>query len=128
MTRYSHYDVHQTYDVYTLSNKSAMYWPILSASIPLVLSSITRLFSNLVNQSYNTAPVIVVDGFEIVHKGNADIRVGVDAIEGLANESTGKILSPGEGWNPPFRVKSYISFYTSSNVSQQLQVSLGGYM
>jgi len=71
---------------------------------------------------------VICDGFEIIHDGNADVRIGIDDIEGVANRSQGKILKPGESWSPPFRVKNYLTFYTSSNVSQLLYVSVGGYV
>lgn len=127
MTRFVNYDVHMTYGWYTLANKSSQYWPTNNCSRPLALSTATRLISALVNQSYTTAPIQVIDSFEIVHIGNAAIRVKVDDIEGVANESEGKIINPGETWGPPYRLKNFLTFYTSSNVSQQLQISVGAY-
>lgn len=128
MTKFVNYDLHQTYDWYTFANKSSQYWPTNNCSRPLGLSTATNLICNLVNQSYNQAPVLVIDSFEIIHKGNADLRVRVDDVEGVVNESQGKIVSPGETWSPPYRLKNFLTFYTSSNTSQQLQISVGAYL
>ena len=127
---FENYDAHQTYDVYTFANLSTMYWPTLNCSTPKNLSTVTQLFSELVNQALgignaSVGPRRVVDGFEIVHKGSTDVRVKADPVEGVANESQGYVLSPGVTWSPPFRLNNYVTVYTSSNVSELLQISIG---
>ena len=71
---------------------------------------------------------VVIDGFELIHDGNTDIRVKVDDIEGVANQSEGKLIKPGEIWHPPFRLHDYLSFYTSANTSQLIRITIGGYV
>ena len=127
MTRV-HYDGHFCYEVYTLANKSSMFWPTLNCSRPLAYSTATRLVTALVNKSYNKAIVDVIDGVSFYHKGTADVRVRIDDIEGIANESMGKVLEPGEEWCPPYRIKHNVTFYTSSNVSQLIVMQVGFYL
>lgn len=127
MTRWAqrNYDFHKSIDIYTLANKSSIFWPTLNCSRPLVLSTATRYAANLINESQRQ--IQTIDNFEIVHRGNVAVRIGIDDLEGVANDSQGKILFPGESWNPPFRIHQHLTLYTSSNVSQSLQLSIGGY-
>ena len=131
MTRINNYDVHKSYDVYSLANKSSIYWPTLNCSRPLQKSTVTDLITSLVSLGTNNANLrqtVICDAFEIINDGNADIRVTVDDVEGLANQSQGHPISPGEVWCPPFRVKNFIGIYTSSNVSQKIRLTVGGYV
>ena len=107
-----------------------MFWPTLNCSDPLQGSRICDLLSGLVDKysNRNKAPLKVANEFELIHDGTADVRVGVDEIEGVANESQGHIIKPGETWNPKMRVHKYLTFYTSSNVSQSLRMTLYFYM
>ena len=129
MTRLVNYDIHQSYHVYTFHNKSSMYWPTNNCSAPLPGSRVTNLITNLVERkgAANNKKTIICDKFEIIHDGNVDVRVRADPIEGVANESQGHVLKPGEIWSPPFRLHNSLTFYTSSNVSQSLRLTIAGF-
>jgi len=131
MTRINNYDIHKTYEVSTLANKSSMYWPTLNCSNPTAGSSVTDLVTRLAYP--NTADKdmrqkIVVDEFEFINDGASAVRVTVDDVEGQVNESQGHVVQPGEIWNPPFRLKRFLSIYTSSNVSQTMRLTVGAYV
>ncbi len=130
MTKYSNYDVHKSYDVGLFANSSSMFWPTLNCSTPKTLSTVTALMMNLVSlptTNIDARQRVICDEFEIIHDGAVDLRVSVDN-EPLANESVGKIIKPGEIWTPPFRLHKYLVFYTSSNASQLIRLSVGGYV
>ena len=131
MTRWNNYDAHASYDISTFANASSKYWPTNNCSRPLALSTVTQLITTLALANVsnrNMRQKVVVDGFELIHDGNADVRVKIDDVEGFANESLGHILKPGEIWSPPFRLINHLSLYTSSNVSQPLRLTVGAYV
>lgn len=136
MTRWSspdNYEGHKTVVVWTLANKSSMFWPTLNCSNPDNASRVVNYIRSLVGsanmgQAGKLSPAHIPEAFEMVHKGASDVRVYVGAIEGVANESLGKILMPGEVWSPPYRNFEYMTFYTSSNVSQEIHLTLLWYM
>lgn len=131
MTRWTahSYDGFRTVEWYTFANKSAQYFPTNNCSRPLNRSNIAELLRNYVGSAHPTGLTRIggpftLEGFEIVHEGSVPVRLTVGEREPLVNESVGKILNPGEVWCPPFRNVPWMAFYTSSNVSQCLRITL----
>lgn len=80
------------------------------------------------NQSdINKLQRVIIDEFDLEHLGGSDIRVKVDDIEGIVNESQGYIIQSGDIWSPDFRLHRFLTFYTSSNTSSQMRLTVKGY-
>ncbi len=137
MTRWSSpgvYEGHYTTQFYTFANKSTEYFPTLNCSRPLKNTSTLNNYLQSIQGSNdrpglnrNQIGLTICEEMELTHMGAADVRVKVGAVEGFANESQGKILSPGETWHIPYRVHDHLTVYTSSNVSQQIEITMAWY-
>lgn len=133
MTRWSNpnYEGHTTIQLFTLANKSTMWFPTMSAA-PANMSTLgcwIRLLEGSSDRNISRVnwAARVAEEVELIHLGDTEVRVKIGAIEGTANESLGKLLEPGEVWHVPFKVHDYLSFYTSSNVSQRIEMTLAWY-
>lgn len=129
----ANYDVHKSVELYTRANLSAIYWPTLNHSKPVAGSTVTDymtdLYASLSNISDpNKQQRIVCDDFDVLHMGGADVRILCDDIEGdIANQTQGYIVRSGERYRPYIRAHRHISFWTSSNASVQLQLTVRAY-
>lgn len=125
------FDGHYTEDLVLFVNGSTLYFPTLNCSKPKNLSNIASYIKTVevaagVDSSIErlTWTQHMAERIDIKNLGTDEFRVKFGDIEGEANESQGYIVESGQTRSVNYKVADYMTFYTSSNTSSLIQVTL----